>query len=58
LPRRFDGTGHSAFKHVAQGFEGAIAGAGDGPAMTAIVEESIDGFLQHAFFVADDDFGV
>ena len=46
-----------ALEHVAQRFEGAIAGAGDGPAMTAVVEESIDGFLQHALFVADDDFG-
>ena len=46
-----------ALEHVAQGFEGAIAGAGDGAAMAAVVEQRIHRFLQHAFFVADDDFG-
>src|SRR5207245_6848728 len=34
-----------------------IAGAGDCATMAAIVEESIDGLLQHPFFVADNDFG-
>ena len=45
-----------ALEHVAQGFQGAVAGAGDGAAMTAVVEQSIHGLLQHALFVADDDF--
>src|SRR6266540_3742151 len=46
-----------ALKHVGKALEGAIAGAGDGPAVAAIVEQCVHGFLQHAFFVADDDFG-
>ena len=37
-------------------FSGAIAGAGDGAAMAAVVEQRVHGFLQHALFVADDDF--
>ena len=45
-----------ALEHVAQGFERAIAGAGDGAAMTAVVKQRVHGFLQHALFVADDDF--
>src|SRR4051812_3176633 len=49
-------TAALALEHVAEGFERAIAGAGDGATMTAIVEEGVHGFLQHALFVADDDF--
>ena len=45
-----------ALEHVAEGFQGAVASASDGPAMAAIVEEGIDSLLQHPFFVADDDF--
>ena len=37
-------------------FQRTIAGAGDGAAMTAVVEQRVDRFLQHALFVADDDF--
>ena len=44
-----------ALEHVAERFERAISGAGDGAAVTAIVEQSVDRFLQHALFVADDD---
>ena len=44
-----------ALEHVAEGLQGAIAGAGDGAAMAAIVEQGIHRFLQHAFFVANDD---
>ncbi len=46
-----------ALEHVAEGFEGAVAGAGDGAAVAAVVEERVHGFLQHALLVADDDFG-
>src|SRR5437879_1994862 len=46
-----------ALEHIAQRFEGAIASARDGTAMAAIVEQRIDGFLQHALFIANDDFG-
>ena len=44
-----------ALEHVAEGLEGAIAGAGHGAAMAAVVEQGVHGLLQHAFFVADDD---
>ena len=46
-----------ALEHVGQRLERAIARAGDGAAMTAVVEQRVHGFLQHALFVADDDFG-
>ena len=49
-------TSAFALEHVAQRFQRAIAGAGDGAAMAAVVEQSVDRFLQHAFFVADNDF--
>src|ERR1041384_5738562 len=49
-------TSALALEHVAEGFERAIAGASDGAAVTAVVEERVHRFLQHAFFVADDDF--
>ena len=49
-------TSALALEHVAQGFQRAIAGAGDGATMTAVVEQRVHRFLQHALFVADDDF--
>ena len=48
-------TSALALEHVAERLERAIASAGDGAAMTAVVEERIDRFLQHALFVANDD---
>src|SRR5437588_11017874 len=49
-------TETSAFtlEHIAKRFERAISGAGDGAAVTAVVEQSIDRFLQHSLFVAND----
>ena len=35
---------------------GRFAGAGDCAAMAAVVEKRVHGLLQHALFVADDDF--
>ena len=46
-----------ALEHVAQGFQRAVAGAGHGPAMAAVVEERVDRLLQHPLFVVDDDVG-
>ena len=46
-----------AFEHVGNAFEGTVARAGDGAAVAAIVEQSVDSFLQHALFVVDDDVG-
>ena len=44
-----------AFQHVGERFQRALVGAGDDAAAAAIVEQRIDGFLQHALFVAHDD---
>src|SRR3954464_13856816 len=49
-------TSALTLKHVAQRFQRAIAGASDGATVTAIVKQGVDSFLQHAFFVADNDF--
>jgi hypothetical protein len=44
-----------AFEHVAQRFEFAASAAGEGFAALAVVNEAVNGFLQHALLVADDD---
>jgi len=46
-----------ALDHVGQRFQRALVGAGHRLAATAVVEQRIDRFLQHAFFIAHDDFG-
>src|SRR5437667_712061 len=47
-------TASLALEHVAQRFERAIARACHRAAMSAVVEQSIHGFLQHALFVANN----
>lgn len=44
-----------ALQHVGQRLERTLVRARDRAAATAIVEQRVDGFLQHALFVADDD---
>ena len=44
-----------AFEHVRQRLQRTLIGAGNGPTTTAIVEQSVNRFLQHPLFVADDD---
>ncbi len=44
-----------ALEHIGQRFQRTLVGAGDHAAATAIVEQGVDGFLQHPLFVADDD---
>ena len=44
-------------EHIAQALELALAAAADRPAPPPVVNQTIDRFLQHAFFVADDDIG-
>ena len=44
-----------ALEHVAERLQRALVRARDGLAATAVVEEGIDRFLQHAPLVADDD---
>ena len=50
-------TAAFTFNHVGQRFKRAFVGAGHRFAATAIVEQGIHRFLQHAFFVAHDDVG-
>ncbi len=45
-----------AFEQIGQRFERAIAGTGDRAPTASVVDQGVDRFLQHAFFVADDDF--
>ena len=42
-------------QHVSQGLQRTLVRAGDDATATAVVEQSVDGFLQHALFVAHDD---
>src|SRR5450631_3306306 len=44
-----------ALQHVGERLQRALVGAGDDAATAAVVEQRVDGLLQHAFFVADDD---
>ncbi len=44
-----------ALEHVAERLERAVARARDGAAAAAVVEERVDGLLQHALLVVDDD---
>ncbi len=46
-----------ALEQVGEALELALAGAADGAAAAAVVDERVDGFLQHALFVAHDDVG-
>ncbi len=46
-----------ALEHVAQGLERALAAAADGLGAAAVVEQGVHRLLQHALFVAQDDFG-
>ena len=45
-----------ALDHVGQRLQWALVGAGHCLAATAVVEQRVDSFLQHALFVAHDDF--
>ena len=46
-----------ALQHVREGLERAVAGARDRAAVAAVVEEGVDGLLQHPLLVVDDDVG-
>ena len=46
-----------ALEHVRDGLQGAVAGTRDGAAAAAVVEQCVDGLLQHALLVVDDDLG-
>ena len=44
-----------ALEHIAEGLERTVIGARDGSSAAAVVDQSVDGLLQHTLFVADDD---
>ncbi len=44
-----------ALDHVGQGLQGTLVGARHGLAAATVVQQRVNGFLQHALFVAHDD---
>ena len=44
------------FEHITQRFQRTITDTGDRSAVTTVVHQSVNRFLQHTFFVADNDF--
>ena len=44
-----------AAKQIAQGFQRPVSGTRHGAAAAAVVDQGVNGFLQHALFVPDDD---
>jgi hypothetical protein len=44
-----------ALEHVGERLQRTLVGAGDDAAAAAVVEQRVDGLLQHALLVADDD---
>ncbi len=46
-----------SLQRVAQGFEGALVGAGDHPAVSSVIEQDIHRLLKHPLFVPHDDVG-
>ncbi len=46
-----------AFQRVRERLQRTVVGATEHAATTSVVEQGVDGFLQHALFVAHDDFG-
>ena len=46
-----------ALEGVGERLEGAVGVGLDAGGLTAVVEEGVNGFLKHTFFVAHDDFG-
>src|SRR5256885_47923 len=46
-----------ALEHVGQGLQWPVAGTGDGTSAAAVVEQGVDGLLEHPLLVVDDDLG-
>src|ERR1700722_2800935 len=44
-----------SLERIGERFERTIVGAAQHAAAASVIEQSVDGFLQHALFVADDD---
>ena len=43
-------------EHIGKGFQGTVSGARHGTSATTVVNQRIDGFLEHTLFIPDDDF--
>ena len=43
-----------AFENIGKGFEGTVTRTGDTSTVPSIVEEGIDRFLQHPFFISEN----
>src|SRR5210317_821607 len=50
-------TAALAFKHIGKRLEWTLVRAGDRTTATAVVEQGVNSFLQHALFIADDHLG-
>ena len=46
-----------ALEHIGEGLEGAVVGARDRSAASAVVDQGVNGLLEHTLLVADDDLG-
>ena len=46
-----------AFQRVGQGLQRTVVGATQNASAASVVEQGVHGFLQHALFIAHDDFG-
>src|SRR6202022_95885 len=46
-----------ALEHVAQRLERTVARSGHGTPAPAVIEQRVDGLLEHALLVVDDDLG-
>ncbi len=46
-----------ALEHVAQALQRTIARSENRTTVTAVVKQRVNGFLKHALFIANDDFG-
>ena len=43
------------FQHIRKGFQRTLIGTGDNPAATAVIKKNVHCFLQHTFFVTNND---
>ena len=44
-----------SFKHVAERFQGPVAGTCHRTSASTVIDQSVNSLLQHPFFIADDD---
>ena len=44
------------FEHIGKRFERSVSRSAYGSAAAAVIDKGIDSFLEHTFFIADNDF--